>query len=71
MNSTDSTGMSSIKNLLTSAAAAGVNMIRVWGGGRYEPDWFYEQADRLGLMIWHDMMFAVSTYTAGDYGYVK
>ncbi|CAH8552911.1 unnamed protein product [Heterobilharzia americana] len=50
------------KRLLRSAALSGVNLIRIWGGGRYEDDEFYTEADRLGLMIWHDMMFAVSTY---------
>ncbi|KAF7233109.1 Beta-mannosidase [Paragonimus skrjabini miyazakii] len=54
--------MWAIKRLLRSAVAAGINLIRVWGGGRYEPNEFYTEADRLGLMIWHDMMFAVTTY---------
>ncbi|MHC1479408.1 beta-mannosidase [Frateuria aurantia] len=43
--------------LLQAAAAAHMNMIRVWGGGYYETDDFYQQADRLGLMIWQDFMF--------------
>ncbi|CAH8853909.1 unnamed protein product [Trichobilharzia szidati] len=50
------------KRLLRSAALSGINLIRIWGGGRYENDEFYNEADKLGLMIWHDMMFAVSTY---------
>ncbi|KAK4470596.1 hypothetical protein MN116_006136 [Schistosoma mekongi] len=50
------------KRLLRSASLSGVNLIRIWGGGRYENDEFYKEADRLGLMIWHDMMFAVATY---------
>ncbi|CAN7976739.1 unnamed protein product [Ixodes persulcatus] len=41
---------------------ANMNMLRVWGGGRYESDVFYELADKLGILIWQDMMFAVSLY---------
>nr|WP_160115010.1 glycoside hydrolase family 2 protein [Bryocella elongata] len=47
-------------NILTAARDANMNMLRVWGGGYYEPDDFYEDADRLGLMIWHDFMFGGS-----------
>ena len=39
-----------------------MNMIRIWGGGTYEQDWFYGLCDRLGLMIWHDFMFSCSLY---------
>jgi beta-mannosidase len=39
-----------------------MNMIRLWGGGFYEHDAFYELCDEYGLMIWHDFMYACSTY---------
>ena len=51
-----------VRELLESAAAANMNMIRVWGGGRYEPDWFYDICDDLGLMVWQDFMFACNLY---------
>jgi beta-mannosidase len=51
-------------DLLTSAAAANMNIIRVWGGGQYEHEAFYDLCDELGLMIWHDFMFSCSLYPA-------
>ena len=53
-----------IDDLLTSAAAANMNMLRVWGGGQFERDAFYELCDEKGLLIWHDLMFACSLYPA-------
>ncbi len=46
--------------LLKAAKDANINMLRVWGGGIYESDCFYESCDRLGIMLWHDFMFACS-----------
>lgn len=51
-----------LKYLLHSAKAANMNMLRIWGGGIFETDLFYETADELGILIWHDLMFAVALY---------
>ena len=54
------------ENLLVSAAEANMNMLRVWGGGIYEQEIFYELCDRLGLCVWQDFMFACATYPTFD-----
>lgn len=51
-----------IRDLLDSAKAANMNMLRIWGGGQYEPDYFYDLCDELGILIWHDFMFACMSY---------
>jgi len=48
--------------LITAAANANMNMLRVWGGGCYEESVFYETCDRLGIMVWQDFMFACGYY---------
>ncbi len=44
------------------AVNANMNMLRVWGGGIYEDDYFYELCDKYGIMVWQDFMFACSLY---------
>uniref|UniRef100_A0A0A9XEI4 beta-mannosidase n=1 Tax=Lygus hesperus TaxID=30085 RepID=A0A0A9XEI4_LYGHE len=48
--------------LLDSAVESNMNSLRVWGGGVYESDRFYEYCDQKGILIWQDMMFACSMY---------
>lgn len=52
------------ENLLESASEANMNMVRVWGGGIYEDETFYEICDKKGIMVWQDFMFACSAYPA-------
>jgi beta-mannosidase len=54
------------RDLLTSVKDANMNMLRVWGGGIYEQDVFYNLCDELGICIWHDFMFACAVYPAFD-----
>ncbi|MFC3652947.1 glycoside hydrolase family 2 protein [Dyella humi] len=46
-----------MERVLQSARDANMNAVRIWGGGYYMPDAFYEMTDRLGLMVWQDFMF--------------
>lgn len=55
-------------NLLHSAADANMNALRVWGGGVYEQDQFYDLCDHMGIMVWQDFMFACAMYpTEADF----
>lgn len=52
-----------IEFLLRRAGEAHFNMMRVWGGGIYESDRFYELCDELGILVWQDFMFASAGYS--------
>ncbi|MBN2003208.1 MAG: glycoside hydrolase family 2 protein [Anaerolineae bacterium] len=51
-----------LEYLIRSAAEAHMNMLRVWGGGFYEEERFYDLCDRYGILIWQDFTFACSIY---------
>ena len=53
------------ERLLKDAKNANMNTLRIWGGGIYEPDLFYELCDEMGIMVWQDFMFACSMYPGG------
>jgi beta-mannosidase len=54
------------EKLIISAVEANMNTLRIWGGGIYEPDYFYELCDEYGILIWQDFMFACSMYPATE-----
>lgn len=55
-----------VKYLLKAAKDSNMNMLRVWGGGVYESDYFYELADEYGILIWQDLMFGCAMYPTFD-----
>lgn len=61
---------SKYQHLLSDAKASRMNMLRVWGGGIYENDYFYQLCDEKGLLVWQDFMFACNMYP-GDSLYIN
>ncbi|MBX3403567.1 MAG: hypothetical protein KF699_09175 [Phycisphaeraceae bacterium] len=51
-----------IRQRVRDAAEMNANMLRVWGGGQYEPACFYDECDRRGILVWQDFMFACGMY---------
>jgi beta-mannosidase len=60
-----------LEEILGSAAATHQNMLRVWGGGFYETETFYDICDRLGILIWQDCVYACAIYPMDDTDFLE
>jgi len=61
---------SDYENIINTAVESNMNMLRVWGGGIYENDEFYDLCDEKGIMVWQDFMFAGNMYP-GDSAFLQ
>src|SRR5512136_1813294 len=60
-----------LEHLIRSAAETHQNMLRVWGGGLYEEERFYDLCDRYGLLVWQDFIFSCSIYPLDDPAFIE
>jgi beta-mannosidase len=60
-----------LEGLIRSAAETHQNMLRVWGGGFYEEERFYDLCDRCGILVWQDFVFSCSIYPLDDPEFVE
>ena len=60
-----------LEMLIRSAAETHQNMLRVWGGGFYEDDTFYDLCDRYGVLVWQEFIFSCSVYPLNDPKFIE
>ena len=60
-----------LETLIRAAADTHQNMLRVWGGGFFEEERFYDLCDRYGILVWQDFIFSCSVYPLDDAGFLE